>query len=114
MRTEPRIPRNLVTFCGTRNDCVPEHVERERLRFKGGGSTSPMQLLNLEWGKCKPQELHRTLSRSGDLRNAFRNTFHSSYTYDVSFPQAGRIDLPTYTLCNRRVTDVGCVSYMQS
>ena len=36
------------------------------------------------------------------------------YTYAVSFPRAGRIDLPTYTLCNRRVTDVGCVSYMQS
>jgi hypothetical protein len=36
------------------------------------------------------------------------------YTYDVFFPRAGRIDLPTYTLCNRRVTDVGCVSYMQS
>ena len=36
------------------------------------------------------------------------------YTYEVFFPRAGRIDLPTYTLCNRRVTDVGCVSYMQS
>ena len=36
------------------------------------------------------------------------------YTYAVSFPRAARIDLPTYTLCNCRVTDVGCVSYMQS
>ena len=36
------------------------------------------------------------------------------YTYAVSFPRAGRIDLPTYTLCNRRVTDVGYVSYKQS
>ena len=36
------------------------------------------------------------------------------HTYDVFFPRAGRIDLPTYTLCNLRVTDVGCVSYMQS
>ena len=61
-----------------------------------------------------PQRRAAVSKTDGSYRGQGVEKLLGVYTYDVFFPRAGRIDLPTYTLCNRRVTDVGCVSYMQS